>query len=93
MRNYDLSNPVHIIRCVARERYAWPGGYELFVVTTDGGLICSGCVREEYRNILDSTKKGIRDGWCVMGITNESELELYEDFCSLCSHCNKKMGY
>lgn len=87
MRNYDLTNPIHIIRCVGRERYAWPGGYELCVIT-HGGLLCSGCVREEYYNVLYSTKYDINDDWKCIGIVNESELE--DDFCS---HCNKELGY
>ena len=88
MREYNLSNPLDCVRMVARERYAWPGGYELCVVTSDGALVCSGCVRENYREIIDSTKKEISDGWRCIGISNESELE--DDFCS---ECNKQLGY
>lgn len=27
--DYDLSSPVDMLRYVARQRFAWPGGYEL----------------------------------------------------------------
>ena len=36
------------VRAMARERYAWPGGYALALVTTDGGILCPDCVRAEY---------------------------------------------
>jgi hypothetical protein len=86
---YDKSNPVDLIRLVSRERYAWPGGYELAAVTDDGGLLCSTCVRAEYRQIIHDTKHDWRNtGWRVVAVTNESELE---DVC--CSHCGKALGY
>lgn len=87
-RNYDLVNPLDCVRCVARERFAFPGGYELCLVMDDGALLCSSCVRGEYRNIIDSTKKEISDGWRGMAIVNECELEY-----DYCSHCTKPLGY
>lgn len=81
-KNYDLKNPVHMARFVAREKYGWPGGYELIAITDDGALLCSQCVRDNYRTILHSTKHKFNDGWRIIGITNESELE--DDFCSNC---------
>lgn len=40
---------------VARERFAWPGGYELFSVMDDGGIVCNTCTRKEFRCIASST--------------------------------------
>ncbi len=87
-REYDRENPLDMLRLVARERCAWPGGYELCAITNDGALICSECCRENFYGMVDSTKKEIDDGWQVVGFTNESELEK-----ECCSHCNKKLGY
>ncbi len=84
---YDLSNPLHMVRYVAREKFAWPGGYELFIITNDGGLLCSFCVKENYRNVLHSTKYDFNDGWKAVFMGNDGELE--DDYCS---HCGKEMG-
>lgn len=84
---YDTENPVDMVRMVARERYAWPGGYELLAITSDGGLLCSTCVRENYRQIIEHTKDKIPTGWDVVAVITEAEVE--ED----CSHCGKALGY
>jgi hypothetical protein len=60
------SNGLQALQYVAREPYAWPGGYETFVITTDGGLICQACVRAEYRQMYhDTANKGWNCGWTV----------------------------
>jgi len=85
--DYDRT-PVDLARRIAREQFAWPGGYELCAVMDDGGLVCSACVRANYRNIIHDTKHGWNTGWRVEGITSEAELEN----CS-CDHCDKPLGY
>ena len=87
-REYDFTNKLDLVRCCARERYAWPGGYEICLIMKDGTLLCSKCVRDNYRIILDSTKKYISDEWQCIGITNESDIED-----CLCSHCSVSLGY
>ena len=46
-----LNNPADMAATVARDGYAWPGGYELVIVTDDGGVLCHDCVRSEYGQI------------------------------------------
>ena len=87
-KTYDLNNPVHMARYIARNQYAWPGGYELCGVTSDGALLCSNCVKEEYVTIHHSTKHAYNDGWQIVAIISEAELESVN-----CSHCNKELGY
>ena len=41
---------------VADQRFAWPGGYALGIVTADGGAICSACVVEE-RDLIDEATR------------------------------------
>ena len=36
----------------ALKRYAWPGGYPLYLVTYDGGALCPSCVKSEIREIV-----------------------------------------
>lgn len=88
MRNYDPLNPVHMVRFIARERFTWPGGYEICGIANDGALLCSQCVRDNYRDILYSTKHEINDGRRIIWITNESKMEE-----ETCANCLKSLGY
>ena len=77
-------------RYVARHPFAWPGGYEVIACTADGALLCSSCVRENWREIVDDTKYGYRTGWTVEGIVTSDWLENHET----CAHCNRSLdGY
>lgn len=73
------------VRQMARDRYAWPGGYALALVTTDGGMLCPDCVRAEYRQISNATRHGLRDGWGAAGIDCAANWETSEH----CDHCGK----
>lgn len=57
IRKFDLSCNADKVRYVARQRFAFPGGYELFTISSDGDCICQDCVRRRYaaelRNALD----------------------------------------
>ena len=88
-RTFDLDKPVDVVRIIARDRYAWPGGYELLAVMDDGALVCSGCLHENYREILTDTKKGWNTGWRVVGYTTDDCCE--KDNADYCAHCNKPL--
>src|SRR5262245_57973103 len=64
--------------------YAWPGGYPLYLLTSDGAALCFDCGRREIRQILPAIRERLRDGWRVVGcdIDEGSETGLY------CEHCN-----
>ena len=64
--------------------YAWPGGYQMFLITSDGAALCFDCARKESRQILPSIASKSRDGWRVIACDiNYEDLELY------CDHCSK----
>lgn len=65
-------------------RFAWPGGYEMFYVTNDGGVLCNPCVNKEIKLVLDSVRNDINDGWKVIGYGSDAELDDY----TACEHCN-----
>jgi hypothetical protein len=71
-------------RAINMGPYAWPGGYEIVMVTSDGRLLCSSCVRKEMRNIIFSIVDKVDDGWRVVGAET---LECYETY-TQCDHCN-----
>lgn len=66
--------------------YAWPGGYPLFYVCTDGGTLCPQCVTKERAQIFRSTHEGSHNGWAIAGIDVN-----YEDINLYCDHCGQSI--
>lgn len=81
--SYDLDTARGRAAFIARERYAFPGGYELLGVTNDGALLCSQCVRDNYPAIIDSARTDTRDGWLIDAIITSDHCENFER----CDHC------
>lgn len=76
--------PVNVaaVHSVARDRYAWPGGYPL-VALVDGDILCANCVRENYRRILVDT---FRDEWGVWKVEG-TECTQYDEHETRCGNC------
>ena len=71
----------------ALDKYAWPGGYPVFLITTDGGALCSECVRSELRLIIGAARDhDTRGGWHPAG----SDVN-WEDGELTCDHCNGRI--
>jgi|SRR5215472_6618663 len=66
--------------------YAWPGGYPLFFITSDGAPICFDCARKELRNIYSAIHDHRSDGWRVEACDIN-----YEDADCYCDHCSKRI--
>ncbi len=64
--------------------YAWPGGYQLFLITSDGSTLSFDGARAELRNIIDSIQTNANDGWRVVACDIN-----YEDSDMYCAHTNK----
>jgi hypothetical protein len=66
--------------------YAWPGGYPLYFITSDGAALSFDAVKENYRIILQSVKHKMRDGWQVVAFEiNWEEPDLF------CEHSGKRI--
>ena len=93
-REYDLGNPLDVIRFVARERYAWPGGYMLSLVFPSGAVLCQDCLRKSYR---DTMRDAMSDLECGVsgdyGIMNSSELDPLDVICDDCGNCCTGVSY
>jgi hypothetical protein len=74
--------------------YAWPGGYERMMITTDGVLLCSECVRKEARRIMADIRDGYATGWMPGGTCYEAiSPDCTPDDCkTYCDHCGKEVG-
>jgi len=79
---YDMQRAPDIARFIAREKFAWPGGYELFAVTDDGAALCFDCCRAQYRAIRAATPG---DGWNVAALESAANC----DSAVACDHCSR----
>ena len=68
---------------LAANPYAWPGGYPLFAITSDGGTLCKCCVESERESIGTTTGS---DGWNVVAVEAN-----WEDPQLLCDHCGERI--
>jgi hypothetical protein len=77
--------------------FAWPGGYSVLFICSDGGLLCHECANKNARRIIDSIRNNSRDGWkveaiCIEAVSADCAREVSEDLISYCSNCNKEFG-
>jgi hypothetical protein len=70
--------------CLRAGDHAWPGGYALYYLTSDGAALCPTCVRNELRSVTDSIRNKIDDGWRVTNLVSAAEL-VEPDTCDHCS--------
>lgn len=63
---------------------AWPGGYPLYLICSDGAALCFKCARKEVRNILEAIDRKDGSGWRVVACDIN-----YEDCDLHCEHCSK----
>lgn len=67
---------------IAQEMFAWPGGYEMFAVTDDGGILCNKCCKGEAETIALANEG---DGWFVVAVDSMANC----DESQYCDHCNR----
>jgi len=67
--------------------WAWPGGYPLSYITSDGGELCPGCMNESTNPIHFMNEDNNNDGWLVVDAYSGAETD--EEMS--CDHCNKVM--
>lgn len=61
--------------------HAWPGGYPLYFITSDGGALSFETARKELRNILDSIQRKDSSGWRVVACdVNYEDGDLCDDY-------------
>lgn len=66
--------------------FAWPGGYPLFFITSDGAALSFEAVKENFRSVIYAMRNRQDDGWRVMGCdVNWEDPDLY------CDHTGKRI--
>ena len=71
---------------IRRGAYAWPGGYPLALLTSDGGTLHIKCGRENYREVYQATRDHDDSGWRVTAVFPN-----WEDGELRCDHCNERI--
>lgn len=46
---------------------AWPGGYPIYFITSDGAALSFEAVQREWHNVENAVVNDIDDGWRVIG--------------------------
>ena len=77
------------VKNAIRNKYAWPGGYPLFVVLADGEALSCDAARENWRQIVSATISGTvlpYDSWRAAGV----EIN-WEDTDLFCAHSGARI--
>lgn len=73
------------VKGAIRQGYSWPGGYELFSVQSDGAVLCTACLRRNYRSVSYDTRHGDKHtGWAVSGISCGCDIDGDPVYCDAC---------
>ena len=73
------------VKQVAKDHFAWPGGYPLMTVLADGECLCATCTEKELRLIVTATANpGTDTQWEAIG----QEVN-WEDDSLYCCHCDQ----
>jgi hypothetical protein len=72
------------VKRAAKEKYAWPGGYPLFVVMHDCEALCCACAKRNLGQIAWATRSQLGDSWQAEGVEVN-----WEDGALYCAHCSQ----
>jgi hypothetical protein len=66
----------------ALDGYAWPGGYPVYLIMADNGVLCPDCVKKNIRLIIKANLTGYCKDWQpVTAQINYEDADLYCDNC------------
>lgn len=81
-----ITNKKELAAAYRQGPYAWPGGYPLFCITSDGAALCFKCFKNEYSLIQESVNDQLTDGWKVEAVDIN-----YEDTSCYCDNCSEQI--
>jgi len=71
--------------CLRAGPYAWPGGYECYFVTRDGGILSFEAAREEFDQIAWDFLNNASTGWRVEAMMTAADTDAEV----ICDHTNR----
>ena len=89
-RTFNISaSPADMAGYVARNQYAWPGGYELVLIADDGACLCGNCVRAEYASIYSAAiAPADHSGWRPDAV-GAIGADIDDSDGIVCGHCSR----
>ena len=86
-RPHGVINTPHELAATLRAGpYAWPGGYQMYLMAADGEAMCFACVRANAKQVMRAIKNQDDDQWRIVACyTNWDEPELQ------CANCYKRI--
>lgn len=86
-----FDSPRHAVFTIARHKCAWPGGYALVAVMSDGDCLCHDCVKENVAQIVRATRNpDFRTGWEYSGFATVGND--FEPDGETCAHCYRDLS-
>ena len=73
-------------RAMRNGPYAWPGGYPLYFVMSDGEALSFDAARKERRQILEALRDYDNSGWRPVAMDIN-----WEDDNLICAHTNERI--
>lgn len=62
----DINSTLELRATLRAGAHAWPGGYPLYFITSDGAALSFDTVRAEYSQCARAIRDNLRDGWRVV---------------------------
>ena len=75
------------VKQVARDHWAWPGGYPLMTIMQDGECLCAACTQDHLSLIVSAIVQKHDPQWEAIGMDVN-----WEDEHILCAHCNEPIA-
>jgi hypothetical protein len=79
-----IRNSLELRATLRNGPYAWPGGYQMYLITSDGETLSFEAAIAEYYQLAYSWRHKLNDGWRVVGCDIN-----YEDTEMVCCHTGK----
>lgn len=73
-------------KVVRNGKYAWPGGYPMYFITSDGDVLSFEVVKAERRNVLEAIRDNDHSGWRVVAVDVN-----WEDANFYCAHTGDRI--
>lgn len=61
-----INTPFDFARAIKQGPYAWPGGYPLYFITSDGAALSFDYAKENAKLICDAIRERDSSGWRVV---------------------------
>lgn len=84
----NIENTKQLLSCLRAGQYAWPGGYQLFFITSDGDCLSFEAVIDNLESVIWSIRNNVNDGWKVEALDNADECEIP----IICDHTGKQLN-